>query len=279
MKKRILGVFVLILVLQFLVIASAAETCELIPSLINQDPYPVIPGEPVKVVFQIDGIANSVCGDVDVELIESFPFILDKGYDAKVSVIAGTFVKDFESFLLAPYKIKIDEDALEGTSTLELRISSSTSDVNYDFDIEIEDVRTNFELSVKEYDSSTGILTFQILNIGENDVEALTVDVPRQDTLQIKGPARNIVGSLDSNDDTTFSFEAIPKDGDLKLIITYTDTINERRLMEKSVSFDSNLFDGSAAEKEGRSIWFYITLIFVIILIFRWYKNRKPKRH
>jgi len=281
MKKRIFGIFALIFILQILVTASAAESCDLTPTLLNQDPYPVIPGEPVKIVFQIDGIKNALCGDIQVKLIESFPFTLDKGYDAAVSIKSGSYVKDFESFLLVPYKIKIDEDALEGASALELSISAGTTEVNYDFDIEIEDVRTDFELSIKEYDSSTGILTFQILNIGENDVEALTVDIPNQASLEIKGSARNIVGSLDSNDDTTFSFDAIPQDGDLELIITYTDTINERRTIEKSVSFDSNLFNGSAAEAEGRSIWFYITFIIVAILIVRWYLNKKnkPKRH
>lgn len=269
----------MLLTVQFLAVASA-EICKLAPTLINQDPYPVIPGEPVKVVFQITGVSNPLCGDISVKLIKEFPFTLDNAYVPEVSIKAGTFVKNFQSFWLVPYKIKIDEDALEGPAPLSIEVSSSTSKATYDFDIEIDDVRTDFELSVKEYNPSTNTLTFQILNIGENDVEALTVDIPSQDNLDVKGSARNIVGSLDSNDDTTFSFEAIPKDGDLRLIITYTDTINERRTIEKIASFDSNLFNGRASKDEGRSIWFYITLIIIVVWIVRWYLGRKkPKRH
>ncbi len=278
MKKTVLGIFILVFALQFLAITSA-EICKLEPSLINQDPYPVMPGEVVKVVFQIKGVSNPECGKITTRFIEKFPFTLDKGYDPEISIQGGAFVKDFKSYLLAPYKVKVDEDALEGEEPLSIEVSSSTSKATYDFNIEIDDVRTDFELSVKEYDSSTKTLTFQILNIGENDVEALTVDIPNQENIEVKGSSRNIVGSLDSNDDTTFSFEASPNDGEMNLVITYTDTINERRTLEKTVMFDSNLFNGRNVEKEGRSIWFYIVVLIVLVYAYRWYAERKRKKH
>ena len=280
MKKRILGILIFAVLLQFVAIASAADTCDLTATLLNQDPHPAIPGEAVKVVFQIDGVSDPDCGDVEITLIESFPFALDKGYDASVVVQSGTYVRGFGSFLLVPYKLVIDEDALEGMNKLELDVSSSSgATITYSFDIEVEDLRTDFEVSVKDYDPKTSILTFQILNIGENDIEALTIDIPAQDFLEIKGSSRNIVGSLDSNDDTTFSFEAKPKDGDFRLIITYTDAINKRRTLEKTVSFDSSNFDGRVRDGEGLSIWFYITIIIVLVLIYRWYRGRKRRKH
>lgn len=276
MKKGFIGIFFLVVLLQF-VLVSAAETCNLEATLLNQDPHPAIPGEVTKVVFQIDGLANSNCGDVEIKLIESFPFELDPGYDASVFVKAGTYVRDFDSFLLVPYRLKIDEDSFEGANSLDLELSSSSATQTKSFDIEVEDLRTDFELSIKEYDSKTNVLTFQILNIGKNDVEALTIDIPPQDFLEIKGSNRNIIGSLDSNDDTTFNFEAISQDGDFRIIITYTDGINERRTLEKIVPFSTGPFNGRG-EAEGRSIWFYITILLVVIWIFRWYTNRKSKK-
>lgn len=278
MKKRVFGILMFAFLLQFIVLASAADTCDLTATLLNQDPHPAIPGEAVKVVFQIEGVSDPDCGDVKITLIESFPFKLDPAYDASVLVQSGTYVRNFGSFLLVPYKLRIDGDALEGSNILELDVSSKTGTITYPFDIEVEELRTDFEISIKEYNPKTSILTFQILNIGENDIEALTIDIPDQEFLEVKGSSRNIVGSLDSNDDTTFSFEAKPKDGDFRLIVTYTDSINERRTLEKIVGFNSKLFDGRAGEDTGMSFWFYITLIIVVVLVFRWWRNRKKRK-
>jgi hypothetical protein len=280
MKKVILSLVLVMLFSQIIMAATYTPACNIDTVLLNQDPYPAVPGESAKIVFQITGIEQDDCRHVKIEFLEKFPFLLDPESDAVVEVESGTYIKDFSSFLLVPYKIRIDKDALDGDNQLELKITANNVALTEKFQINVQDSRTDFEISVKDYDSKTGILIFQILNTGENDVEALTVDVPSQDNLEIKGSARNIVGSLDSNDDTTFSFEGIPKDGDIKLIVVYTDEINERRTLEKIVSFDSDLFKGRAGAEEGMSIWFYITIILVAILVYRWYRRRKlKKRH
>ena len=272
--RVLLATLIVLLQLTFL----SAAVCNLQPILLNQDPYPAIPGESVKVVFQINGMTNTVCKDVKVTIKEDFPFSLAGGYSSTIYATSGTYFKDFNSFLLAPYNLKVDPDAADGTNNIDLEIDSSGSGkITYSFDIEVSDSRTDFEIFVKEYNPDTRILTFQILNTGENDVEALTVDIPNQENIAVKGSARNIVGSLDSNDDTTFSFEGIPKDGNIDLILVYTDGINERRTLEKIVSFNSDLFEGRGV-KEGRSIWFYITIILVLVWLFMGYRKRKNKK-
>jgi hypothetical protein len=273
MKRGILLLITLVILLQ-LTVLNAATICDLDVILLNQDPYPAIPGESVKVVFQINGMNNPNCGDVRVTLKEAFPFTLDGAYKPTIYAESGTYVKDFESFLLAPYKLNIDADALDGANNIDLDIYSSSGILTYSFDIELTDTRTDFEVSVKNYDKATKTLTFEILNSGEHDVEALTIDIPKQDTLAIKGSSRNIIGSLDSNDDTTFSFEAVPSNGEIKLIITYTDEIDERRTIEKTIMFDKDYFDDRAAEDKGMSIWFYITLLLVAWMIFTWWRKR-----
>ena len=272
------SILALILLVQIVSLVDAAVICDLNPVLLNQDPYPAVPGETVKIVFQVDGLANSQCGDVAITLNEDFPFEVEPGTNPTVNLASGTYVKDFESFALVPYWLVINKDALDGENNIDLDITTTAGGkTTHSFDIEVSDLRTDYEISIKNYDPSTKIMTFEILNTGEHDVEALTIDVPKQDNFAIKGTSRNIIGSLDSNDDTTFSFEGVPSNGDIKLIVTYTDEINERRMIEKTVSFDEDYFDGRGV-KEGRSVWFYITIIILLIIGYRWWKARRDKK-
>ena len=48
----------------------SAEACSLDVKMVNQDPYPAIPGDYVKIVFQVEGISNSDCGEIEFELAE-----------------------------------------------------------------------------------------------------------------------------------------------------------------------------------------------------------------
>lgn len=69
MKKNGIGLVVLGLFVIFGMSFAIAETCGLDVGLINQEPYPAVPGEYVKVVFQITGVDNPECGKIDFELV------------------------------------------------------------------------------------------------------------------------------------------------------------------------------------------------------------------
>jgi len=284
MKKR--GALFVFIFLFSLTLVSAQSICVLDATLINQDPYPAIPGEYVKVVFQLDGLGNANCGDVSLTLKEEFPFSLDPGEETTLDVRSGTYSRDFASFFLAPFEVRVDEDALEGENPLEITYSYSfgAEKVNLikKFNITIEDTRVDFEIAVKDYEPITNIIKFEILNIGESDIEALTIEVPKQDNIQIKGSNRNIVGDLDSNDDTTFEFEAVPTTGDINLIIYYTDQSNARRMLEKSVSYDESYYEDRVRDKVGRSISFYLLITLVVVIVIIWFirrRNRHKRRH
>ena len=286
MKKRFilglsLALFIFILASAFLA-AAEVSTCKLTATLVNQDPYPAIPGERVKLVFQVEGVDNPNCGTVSIELVEDYPFTLDPG-SKKVTVIeSGTHTSSsYRSFLMTPYDIRVDAAALDGDTPIELRLGASkggTSTYETDeFNVNIQDVRTNFEVSVKDYQSATNTLTFEILNIGESDIEALTIDIPKQDNIEVKGSNRYIIGGLDSNEDTTFSFEAVPKEGDIKLEILYTDSTNTRRTVEEMVSFDSEYFKGRVADKNGTPAWVWVVVIVVVIALIWLWRARTAK--
>lgn len=279
MKKRIIIAMLFMLIL----FPSISAVCNLTVSLMNQDPYPAIPGEPVKVVFQINGVSGADCKTVTFEVKESFPFTIDPESENPIIINSGTYAKRYSSYYVAPYKIRIDGDALDGDTPLEVSYSSSStetpSEIFKDFDIYIEDTKADFEIFIKDYEAKTQTLTFEILNIEDVDVEALTIEIPKQENIEVKKTNRVVVGDLDSNEYTTADFEASLKDGEININIIYTDSVNLRREMNKTIKFDSGYFTGLNRDQSSQPVWIYIIILGVVgFFVWKWYKKRRRKK-
>ena len=265
--------------------ASAFDGCLLNASLINQDPYPAIPGDYVKLVFQVNGIENPNCGQVSVKINEAFPFTLDPG-TSDTYTGESFFNKDYTSILLAPFTVRVDEEALDGDNPVEIAVSYTLEGIKttflQEFNVNIEDKRADFEIYAKDYDSLTNTLTLEILNTGKYDIQALTIDIPPQKNIEVKGAARSIVGDLDSNEYTTADFEAVSEGGEINLELTYTDGINVRRILNKTIMFEKSYFEDRKKDEKQTPLWIYIiipvVLLIILISLFRAYKNRKHKK-
>ncbi|NCN86865.1 hypothetical protein GW932_03450 [archaeon] len=280
MKKRSL-ILSLIFVLSFFSLANVlAVGCDIQVSLVNQDPLPAIPGESAKLIFQIDGIENVECGTVEFELLENYPITLEPGQKSKYSIESGTYTKNYQSFFLAPFKVIIDKDAIDGNFPLEVRyrFGTNTGYETKDVDLEVEDVRADFEIYVKDYDVTTRTLTFEILNIDDSDVEALTLEIPKQDGITVRGSNKNIVGDLDSNEYTTADFDASPTDGKIKVLISYSDSINVRRTIEKEVVYDSTYFEGVEKTEKKPVVTYVIVILVIGLLAYLIYRRNKKKK-
>ncbi len=278
MKK---GVSLLLILMIFSMGGVLAERCNLEASMINQDPYPALQGDYVKVVFQLDGIANPECGLVEFELVNKYPISFDLPEQSKITVDAGTYQKDFSSFLVAPFKVRVDENALDGDNPIEVRYKYSGNEAyeTKQFDLNIEDTRVDFEIHVKNYNAATNIITFEILNIGKSDIEALTIEILQQDNILVKGSNRNIVGDLDSNEYTTADFEATLHEGEINIKLIYTDSINERRTVAKNVYFNPEYFEGRVADEDKSNTSLYFTLLVVGGLVgYYFYRKYKKKK-
>lgn len=281
MKNKNLGIIIAILAMiySFSVIVSA-EPCNLQISVINQDPYPAIQGDYVKVLFKIDGIRNTECGTITFGVKEDYPISLDPNTVNPITIKSGVYQKDYASYYLAPYKLRVDPNALDGENPIEIYYSTQTaSNIVKEFNIDVEDIRADFEIHVKEYNYVTKELTFEILNIAESDVEALTIEIPKQDSIEIKGTNRMVVGDLDSNEYTTADFEAILPEGEtnINLNVIYTDSINTRRELQKVVDFDSSYYIDRNADKKNPPYWLFGILALVIVLIV-WRTIKKKRR-
>lgn len=276
---------VVIILMLFAIMPFAFANCNLDAKLINQDPYPAIPGDSVKIVFQLIGTSDPNCGQIIFEFKEQYPFELISGQNSKIVIESGTFVRDFNSNLIIPYKIRIDENAIEGENEVKIAYQSNANRENaQDFSIEesfnitIEDSIVDFEIHVKDYSKSEKKITFELLNIGESDVESVTIEIPEQENVVLRGPDRTIIGSIDSNEEDTATFDGEFKDGEINLIIYYTDQIGIRRKIERTILFKPENFpeeNGNGGLSSGNA--FIIGLLIPIIGYFIYNRIKKKK--
>jgi hypothetical protein len=257
----------------------ALDNCAFTASLINQDPYPAIPGDYVKLVFQVSGVEDANCEGAKFEVTQNYPFSLDLN-DTQKTLDSSTWTTGFNSFWNVPYNVRIDNNAMDGDAEIEVRYGLLGTQGGYSkkFNITIKDSRSDFEVFVKDYKPTTKIMTLEVLNIGENDVRALTLEIPNQDHIKIKGPSRNIVGDLDSNEYSTADFEIASGGGNIEVNILYTDNIHVRRNLTKTLIFEPLNFENRAADKKSspvKSIVIIVIIIAIGIYFYRRYKRRK----
>ncbi len=284
MKRGIFICTLVLLVLISLNTVKAENNCVLSATLVNQDPYPALSGGYVEVLFQINGVGSACEDGAATDLVLEYPFSLDDGVSErtiKSSTYAGP---DGNSNWNVLYKLRIDPNAIEDDYEVELRFKEGET-LNWDtysfkkFNITVEDAQTDFEVHIQDYNIAQRNLVFEILNTGNQDIEALTVEIPKQDNILVKGSNRNIVGDLDSNEYTSADFEAIPVQGDIKLNIYYTDSINERRMVEKTVYYDPSYFLDSLENQSSSNTGLYVTLLVIILLaVYFFYRRHKKNK-
>jgi hypothetical protein len=276
------GKIILTLLLSLTIVS--AEACGVTVTLLNQDPFPAVPGEYVKLVFQLSNLNSRECGRIEFELLEEYPIRFDPGKTGKKSFEEVDYIRGHETRILVPYEVRIDPDALDGASPIEVTIKNKNSaPILSSLDLTIEDVRTDFEIYVKNYNYATNQLTLEVLNIGKVNVEALTLEIPKQEIINVKGHNRVIVGDLDSNEYTTADFEAVLTDGEFQVNLIYSDAIKTRRTVEKTVTFNKDYFTNRMSDKKTTSLTTYFIWIVILALI-GWFiykkisKSRKKKK-
>lgn len=275
MKKGVM----LLALLVFSITLVSAEACDLTTTLLNQDPYPAVQGDYVKLVFQITGLAEDGCGDIKFSLQEDYPIKFNPGENGRRTFSKLSYANNYQSTIQISYEVRIDSDAVDGTNTIDAIVQNNNDDpIIKTFNLEVSDSLADFEVYVKGYDMKSNELTLEVLNIENVDVEALTVSIPKQTNVIIKGPNRVIVGDLDSNEYTTADFEATVRDGEITVDLTYSDTINIRRTITKTITFESEYFMDRIADQKTTSMWTYIFGVVVVLLIIWWIVKKFTKK-
>ncbi len=303
-------------VMQMPKVSASTEDCNLGVVMINQDPYPAVPDSYVNVVFQVSGIGNSYCKGVKFRLVPKYPFSFDAGQDPGWKVVQGsTYIPTGMTDWNLPYKLRVDKDALDGNSSVDVyygKFDNLSADLAYNsiiksFDIVIEDSRTSFDGVLQEASGSS--ISIAIANTGKYTANSMIVRIPEQENFRVSGTNGQMVGNLNSGDYTIVGFTVtqIPNvqrvpgtnsslnrnslNSDLKVQIDYTDGIGERRtstleipvqgsiLTNSTASFPNGF--GSRRQSTGTSIfskWYFWVIVVVVVLVGLGFLNKYKKR-
>jgi len=118
MKKILLFLFLFVLATN--TVFANTDNAFVRINLLNQDPDPANPGDYVEIRFKVEKFGNNIIEDLTFELDPKYPFYFD-AIDTPIKSVGnwGGFSEDDEFYTLY-YKLKVDEDAIEGTYDLDL---------------------------------------------------------------------------------------------------------------------------------------------------------------
>lgn len=286
MKKMVFVIAIFLGVVFSTLAYASAASCNLNAQLINQDPYPANPGDYVKLVFQIGGLSDPGCGLVTVELMDNFPISFDPNASKSVSAQAGFNSQDYSSYFMVPFKVRVDKNALDGDNTIKLKYTSSADPSSVyivkNFNLAVNGTSTDFDVIVDSYSYATGVLTLDILNKGKNDAEALTAGIPAQVGLTFQGPNTKVIGSLNSKDDTTVSFNAVPSGNSINITLEYNDLANIRRTVQETVPFDAAAYASTKNSGTAKGASYYLLILtwlaIIVFAVYRYRSNKKKKK-
>lgn len=133
MKKNILIILLMIVLGSSMVFAANVTKLpieswyNLRTTLVNQEPDPVEPGKYVNVRFKIENRGSKNAEDVTLELLPEFPFSIDKKSDAikKIGSVHGMQIGELG--VIVKYRVRVDENAVEGENILKLRYKTENS--------------------------------------------------------------------------------------------------------------------------------------------------------
>jgi len=283
MKK---GVLMLVIAVAMLSSFVYAADCSLDVSMINQDPYPAVPGDYVKLVFQVNGMGDPACGVVDFQLLPGFPISFDPGTNSSIKLNSGAYAVDYSSYATVPFKVRVDKDAIDGDNTIKVAYAHNSQNgegvyLRKDFNLAVNNSQGDFEVIVDSYSYATGQLTLGILNTGKSNARSLTVKLLDSNVL-ISGGNEKIIGDLNSNDDTTINFNAIPNGDNLKVVLSYNDINNARRSIDKDVYFSSQSFESTKNTGSGKGASYYLLiltwLVIIAVFVYKYFRNKKAKK-
>lgn len=246
--------------------------------MLKYEPFPVNPGEYFDLWIIVQKTGSEVKG-ATFELVPEYPFSLDSNQEA---------TKEFEGLLgesvLLEYKVRVNEDAVEGPNELKFRykMEGSTSWIEKEFMITVGDAQTSFDGVIQEIDGNS--ISLAIANTGKNQANSVIVKVPKQDSFEAIGTSGQMVGNLEEGDYTLVSFDVkqIQKgEQTLTFQVDYTDSIDERRSVYLEIPLDMNsgksIVPGEVPEgmrgkapqqSNGVATWIYIVGAIVLIVLF-----------
>ena len=268
--------------------------------LLKYEPYPVNPGEYFDLWISAQYIGTPGLSDTSFQLVPDYPFSLDSN---------ESVVQDFGAIGSQPivlhYKVKVDENAVEGINQIKLNYQIGNIVYIQPFDIDVETSETNFDAVIQQISGST--VSIALANTGKYAANSVIVKIPTQNSFTTTdGITGQMVGNLNTGDYSVVSFSLaskitramnlssksnLPNSGfqfqsvnassnQLTFEIDYTDNIGVRRTINMELplvlrttnssitgaaTFSGNFPSGFSRKTSTWSVWYTILIIIAVL--------------
>lgn len=153
---------------------------------LNQEPDPATPGKYVELRFTVVKMGNDLLNDITFRIEPKYPFSIDSG-DSNIKVIdAWKGSSDIDEYYTLYYKLKVDEDAIEDSYSLNLFYSTKEGSwTKFETDIRVDDSnKPNLELGLIRSepnkvlsDTQDNVLNIEIINTGDGNAENVIAEL------------------------------------------------------------------------------------------------------
>ena len=217
---------------------TSSGSIGIVVTQLNYQPYPANPGEYFDLWIQAQYIGSYSAPNATFILEPDYPFSIDPNESAMMN-----FINLGSTPVLLHYKVKVDQNAVQGDNTLNLEYNpdGGSNFAIKSFDIQVADTETSFESVVQ--DATSSATSIGIANVGENTANSLIVGIPNQAGFEVIGANQQIVGNLNSGDYTIASFDLVStarasSNETLEVQLNYTDLIGVRRTVIENIPFN-----------------------------------------
>lgn len=192
-KNTVLGIMFLVLFATFSNAIMAASTYDstydnayVKTTLLNQDPDPAEPGKYVEMRWTVVKFGNNKLDNITFKIEPKYPFSMYEG-DTNVKTISSWLgVGDEDSYYTLFFKMKVNEDAVEGTYDLDLltsTVSGSWAKKTYTVRVGEKNIPElgigllKTEPSKLMPDTNENVLNIEVMNNGDGTSEGIIAEL------------------------------------------------------------------------------------------------------
>jgi hypothetical protein len=224
---------------------------------------------------EVQNIGKSDAKDAVFSIIPGYPFTSNDSLTREYGVVSGLFsAYNFKQSgeatiqanqIVMKFRMKADDNAPAGDSMIKFSSNPNKGnpDTEYSFSLPISIEKTKTEFNVKLHDISPKETSLTVLNTGENDAKAVTIDVKdysQINTLEGMGPSS--LGDIAVGENTVTHMKMMPKSASpITVVISYTDKSGVRTNIEKEVAVDESKLSSVCAPASENS---YMKWMFAI---------------
>ena len=205
---------------------TAGATTNLNALLINTDPVPVQSGEDAEINFKIRNTGGTEAENVEVEIVDSFPFELKPDRQRNYSLGEVTPGQEYQ----ISSEVLVADNAPDGINDFKVRISYGDLSVvkNVPVQVQSQDIELNLA-NLKTTptqltpDTEDAKMTLEVVNNGEKTAENAVLNIELPETFQATSSfsTRQALGNIAPGEvktaEFTFDVEETAESGDVEI--------------------------------------------------------------